>query len=171
MSLAVLRPNGTVSNSGTIVGAASAHAALSDNSDASYINFTAGQSAEVNLSDFVLPSGAVIKHVSVRARLDGSPASYAAEVIVRISDAMTVGGTVSPTSMPTTITIGSAVVGWTAAQINGATLVVTNVGDGDIGAYEAYFDVTYVEKPVATVTAPTGTVTNTNRPVIEWTMT
>lgn len=43
MSVAMLRPSATTFNTGTVTGAATAHAALSDDSDSSYVTLALGQ--------------------------------------------------------------------------------------------------------------------------------
>jgi hypothetical protein len=70
MSKATTRPDATISNNWTVTGAATAHAALADNSDASYLQFPSGLGASVWLgfAEPVIPAGAVIKSDQIRSR-------------------------------------------------------------------------------------------------------
>lgn len=177
MTVVILRPAATQGSPGDppVTGAADIATALSDNSDASYVVFAPNVQTTQNLGDASLPAGATVKTGAVRARLiDGDPASFGGtssiDVYVSALGGPTAGGRTAPPQSIVTMSIESGVAGWTAAQINGATMALTGVS-GSVTAYEAYFDVTYVAKPVVAVNAPTGTVTNTNRPLVSWTNT
>ena len=60
MSVTTLRPNGTLGNSAVLTGGATAHAVLSDDSDASYAEYPAFNFlSQLSLGTFALPAGAV----------------------------------------------------------------------------------------------------------------
>lgn len=75
MTFVTLNPSSTTINSGSITGAASAHAALNDSSDSSYVTFDPGEVASFAVDDLTLPSGAVILFASVGMRVVGGASS------------------------------------------------------------------------------------------------
>lgn len=159
MTLVTLRPDSTVSNTGTVAGTSGgAHVALNDNSDASYITFIAGNTARLGLADLALPAGAVVKEVALRVRLAnvGPVGSFTARA--ESGGVTSAGGTTSPSwSTPTTIVVGSAVTGWSDPAADAATLwfdLASLEGNEEIRVYEAYFDVTYVVKPFVIIDEP-----------------
>lgn len=180
MTLVTLRPNATTSNTGALTGGASAHAVLSDNSDASYVTYDPGEESLVPLGDLTLPAGALIDTVQIRARLarDVPTPDVGAQIFVSVLDSagmtLVAGGWAYPTgATPTTYVIGSPVTGRTDAQLDDARLKLTAYfGNGPVvRGYEGYLDVRYIIQPVVNVTAPTGTITTTNTPLVTWTNT
>lgn len=169
MTLSTLRPNGTTNDTGVLTGAANAHTAMSDDSDASFDTFsgTPNSGATVTLTDLTLPAGAVIKLVSVRVRV-GSSSSGALLARATSTGAPSTSGTVNVGTGPATLQVGASVTGWTDPQLDAASLVLAWQSGGNVRVFEAYLDVRYVVLPVVTVTAPTGTVTTTNVPVTAW---
>lgn len=185
MTVSTLRPASTSSNSGVAVnGAASAHAALNDNSDSSYLDsFGSTDKINLTLDDLTLPSGAVIKDVAARVRAALSSAG-SNEIIVSCGNAenTSAGGnraSIFPTwTTPTTVTAWATTTPspytapWTDSDVDGLYLFLgRNVYGGSAALtriYEAYVDVTYVAKPVVTPSLPTGTITATNLPTVEW---
>lgn len=165
MTLVSLRPSATVSNTGALTGAASAHAALSDNSDASYVTFDPAEEAVVDLGDLTLPGGAVVKTATVKVRYsDGTFEARLASTGAVTSYLAPVGGGFTPSTLA-----GQAQVGWTDAHADAARISVKGITTTPVKVYEVYGDIRYVVQPVPTVTAPTGTVTNTNLPTTTWT--
>ena len=75
MTATTLRPNGTIAAGGTVTGAASAHAALSDDSDASYVGAYTGN-GEYDSGTFTLPTGAVMKQARIRVRSKDTGVSW-----------------------------------------------------------------------------------------------
>lgn len=173
MTLVSLRPDSTVSSTGTLTGAASVNAALSDNSDASYVTFTAGQQAVVGIGDLTLPASAVIKNVQMKARISNpAGAGTSATASMTATGGPTQSSISSTPPTLTTYSIGPPAIGWTDAQLDAATLTIKNyasLNGGSVRASELYLDVRYVTIPVVTVTAPTGTLTTTNTPTVTWT--
>lgn len=176
MTVVTLRPNSTTSNTGTVAGAASAHAALSDNSDASAVGYTTGQRSMVGLGDLSLPAGAVIKTVTIRARtdrgVDSATKQLAAGVGVVSGTTLASGTTFVSWASPTTTTVvANSQAGFTDADVDAAILDLLDANGLGLTIYEAYVDVTYVTQPSVAVNAPTGTVTDTNQPTVTWTVT
>lgn len=170
MTLLTLRPNSTTSILGAVTGAANAHTALSDNTDASYVTYDAAGNEDSShaLTDLTLPAGAVIKSTTLRARMASAAGTTALLSIDNVAPAPTSYMTVN-SATPTTYQ-GTPVVGFTDANLDAAILTITNVGlTNALIAYEAYVDVRVVNQPTVTVSAPTGTVTNTNQPTVTWT--
>lgn len=170
MTVVTVRPDATVSSTGgTVTGAASRHAATSDDSDSSYVTFTTGDEFTLGFAEPSIPAGAVLSKFTARVR------------VAKVAATSTI--TVLPSGLP-----------WTAADINWTTpttiaLIPTTASDADLSplaastqitygaagesvrCYELFADFTYVAKPTLNVTAPTGTVTDTNTPTVTWTET
>lgn len=153
MTVSTLRPSGTTSNTGSVTGAASAHAALSDDSDSSYVTLDQNETAELVLEDLSLPAGAIVKSIRVRARtdkgvfgtpiftvnLDDLPADYAALAVVTWT---------SPITHSFNLLTSAEL---TDAGIDAASPRISNVSGSSLRVYELFVDVTYVERPVCTV--------------------
>lgn len=181
MTVSTLRPTGTTSNTGALTGGATAHAVLSDDSDATYVTFdTVGEAFRVTLGDLTLPSGAVIKGVAARIR-SGLSSAGASDTAITVSYA-------HPVDPPTGIAPSSSyAITWASIQtITGPSFSASGITDSNVDGeyinvvlatltvgrnariYEAYFDATYVEVPEVSADAPTGTVSDTNLPDVEW---
>lgn len=175
MATVTLRPNATdfASNNSNVVGATSVHAALSDDSDASYVELPWGALVEVTLADLTMPSGALIKQVRsrLRARRIGTTDT---------SVFLTEGGTGTEhqwkPSVTTSIanhtgpwrTVKPSGGAWTDSVVDALLQRIYQGNDATLEAYEAYVDVEYNEQPVGTLTAPTGTYTNDSSPDAVW---
>lgn len=173
MSTTTLRPNVTGGNSGvTLTGAASIHAALSDNSDASHAALTPPSDfATVGLDDFTLPAGHIIRGLTVRLRAATvSGGGVGLDTVVNTgATTLFTGQTTITGTTPTTQSTGSIFTALTDSEVDAVTLgFVPFSGATDVRLYEAYVDVTHVAKPVVTVTGPSSPVTNTNRPTVTW---
>lgn len=172
MSKVTLRPNGTGTNTGAVTGAASAHAALSDNSDSSYVTFDPDEAAQVALTDMTLPAGAALSSCRLRARVARPGAGPVQMGLSLGAGLLGVGGTSFDVNWNTPTEIGSgnlALSGYSDTPVDGGTIIVSAIS-GILVVYELYLDVTYVLQPVVDITAPTGTITNTNKPTVAWTM-
>ncbi len=179
MTLVQLRPNGTNLNTGSVVGAGSAHAALSDDSDASYVVLDPGEIVTCDTDALVLPAGAVIKNVQLRGRL--AYANGLCFVEGRV-DVTTLSGqyhwesqVVTPSPPPGTysFTASSGYAGnFTDAEIDSALVTFFSPSSGmfpdTAHVYEAYLNVRYVTKPSTFIAYPTGTITDTNTPDVIW---
>lgn len=169
MPTATLRPNGTLSSSGILVGAASAHVALNDNSDSSYVNLYYGGSAvSVDFGTFTLPAGAATRQARVRVRAKANPTTGVFAVSVPSSGAWfanTVGSTF------TDLVDGYASISWSQATLDAVFATVTASPSDDVWISELYLDVDYALQPSTSVSAPTGTLTTTTSPTVVWTHT
>jgi hypothetical protein len=180
MTVSTLRPNATdFSAAIAVTGAASAHAALADNSDTSYITFTDDDDStlRVGLQDLGLPAGAALVIARARVRVARSSAGVANCPVAILTDdeEVTAARVFLNWLTPTTVTVS---VTWSPpsdAAVDAAGLGIGNTetlslsGFEAIRVYEAYLDVTYVAKPTTTPSAPSGTITTTNTPTVAWT--
>ncbi len=166
VTLVILRPSGTVGNTGAVTGA-SAHAALNDNSDSTYVTLDAGEFVTVSLDDLSMAAGAIVNSIHLRGRMNY--VSNGTLVLGRIAipgQPFLEGMLFAPFGSPGTYTFVTGGT-YTDGQVDSA--VATFVAQTDTArVYEAYLDVRYAVLPVVTVTLPTGTVTNTNRPTVAW---
>lgn len=176
-----LRPNATKLNEAGLVGATTAHGALSDNSDASYLEWLAGtvgtQTCQVDLTDLALPVGAKIRQVRLRFRGIHTGGTYSDFTVGVHEDPNTYEPSHKYTTKLTSALTEHISPWWTTKPSGGAwTDAVIDVAwmhladeTRDIGANipEAYLDIEYNELPVGTVSRPTGTVNQAN-PEAQW---
>lgn len=185
MATVTLRPNATVQSDSLgaslqiIGGAASCHAATSDDSDATYLSHSNSvpnvHRLALGFGTTTLPALAIVKTVTPRLRwgkAGGTNASFSFGV--RVS-----GGTVQniATYLNADVTVHTDTYGalttnpsgtaWSQADIDGLEAVID--ASGWYYAYEAYFDVVTNEAPVVSAITPSGTLTTTARPTIGWT--
>lgn len=177
MSTTTLRPNGTDTNTGvSVTGAGSAHAAVNDDSDSSYLaGFTTGDTITLNLGDYSFPSGAVVKSVAVRVRcaISSALASRLNAVLSYFDGtAHIVDGPLAITwQTPTTIEALRVNASLSDSALDGAKVTIETIGSyyaDSARVHEILVDVVSVAKPVTAPSAPSGTVTTTNRPTVEW---
>lgn len=175
-----LRPNSTgtsiVRGSGSpaVVGAATFHAALNDNSDASYVSIPFLSTIVLGMDDLSLPSGATITSIATRVRAAKEAVAGSGQASIDIDYPTATDASAGPVVTwltPTTIAASTGLPPVAATEINGASFRVSWAGTGGaphLFLYEAYLDVTYFAKPVTDVAAPSGTITNTNTPAVQW---
>lgn len=164
MPTSTLLPDGTVSQTCTVAGAGSVHAALSDSSDASFIlRFGSGRQARVSLGTVALPAGAVTKTVAITLRsLGGATAVllYPDGTFITIQGDVAPGAFTTYAGTPQAITLSQA-------QIDGLLVDVDLWGSGGEVA-EISATLAYALVPTVAVSAPTGTVTTTTQPTVTW---
>jgi len=167
MTYVNLDPNGTSSNSGAVTGA-SAHAALFDSNDATYVDYDYGEGSILTLSDLSLPSGALLlaAQVNVRCRKDGTgPGAVQSTLVADTTKQSTGSVTWASAATLNGVTIFDGTL--TDAGLDGASIGVACSSLSVIRAYKAWVQVTYFVQPTVTVTAPTGTI-STNMIQVEW---
>lgn len=164
MSVTTIRPTSTLANGTSTIGggAASRHAALSDDDDAKYVDITGGFYDAVSLG-FTTPSPGG----TIFAAIPRMEASAQGSTWVLAGVLMSAGGDLSASSF--------LVAGQQEYQANGAfgdgdplSVAIWNGGSNTVRLHELFLDVYYVAVPVVDVTGPTGTLTETNRPTITW---
>jgi hypothetical protein len=188
VSITTVRPNATASGSNLFTitgGSGSLNAALSDDSDLTYISKTSsitGQaSAILDFGTTTISASQRVKQVRIRGRCSTPTASGRLNIYLgsRVENqnyfhsALAIRG---QNSSPTTFTgpyFSSAPNGeaWTQASVNGLRGKITEYKETtDIGSfYELYIDVDISSQPTVSVSAPTGTITTTSAPDVTWT--
>lgn len=179
MTTSILRPNATSVAGGVVNGAASGHAATSDDSDASYVTSDAasGSAGIYDVGTVTLPAGAVTKTLTVRARMFCTEEPPVATV-----EAVNAAGGVWATLATSSVSIaifsthsgGGSPVSLTQAEVDALRVSARTIEDGgSIRFAELYLDLVYALVPVANITYPTGTpaITTTNKPTYTWTHT
>jgi hypothetical protein len=190
MATYVLRPNANWNNDSAFTisgGSGSVHAALSDNSDSTYItrtSTTVPASYEAEFGTQALASTERVAFVNLRARAtigttgsielslgvitdrNGRTVSYS----VPFSKANTLALSTLDTALKLTTAPNGAA--WTQTLIDNLVVKFTDnaTSSGDrAGLYELYVDVITTTQPTVTVNAPTGTITDTTFPSVTWT--
>jgi hypothetical protein len=201
-AVTTVRPNSTVQlGSWTVVGAANAHTALSDNTDTTYVQLTPRcrldtQRLRLGLPTITIPTGAQISSVGVRIRIQTVvfPAPQPIclgwfrchrppNILTIIIDfiLLLLFGWRCP-RQPTVVWVEQDLEDltsdpdgnpWTLASFNQFEVHLgrDDVSGNPLRISEVYVDVTYTQQAVITVTAPTGTITTTCRPTVTWTYT
>jgi len=185
MTTTTLRPDGTIDLGLWTVSAGTAHAALSDDSDTTYVQTTSatvGDPLSLNMGTFTLPAGAVIKETRTRVRARTGTAgdfqSYVDAVLIRPSGNNGEEARVQATGVITTAS--SPYTSWqipsTQAAIDALKVEIEGIfatsADGFTRAYEVYADIVTVPIPVTVVAAVTpDPYTASNIVPIAWTNT
>lgn len=167
MTVVTTRPDATTSNTGvSITGAATAHAALSDDSDSSYVTTDAsGDELVLGCAEPSIPAGAVIKGLEMRLRTSTTGTSYMRSKVWDSDSMNNVVHNVAWSTPTTTLVCQSP---WNGASALAIFASVAFHSGAAVKTYEVFVDTTYVAKPTTTVTAPTGSVGNTNTPTVTW---
>jgi hypothetical protein len=186
MAVTTVRPNGVASGAGSYTisgGSATTHAALSDDSDSTFITKSTGVTGQASVVfDFGTTSISAsqrVKRVRIRGRLVTPTAAgrinlylgsridnenyYHSAFAIRGLNSITTFVSAWWTSSPD----GSD---WNQASINGLRAKVTEYNDTTdcANVYELYVDVDVAAQPTVTVSAPTGTITNSAAPDVTW---
>lgn len=201
MAVTTLRPDGTTAlGSWTVVGAASAHAALNDSSDSSYVQLvtrcrTESQLLRLSIQDLSIPAGAKIFSVRTRIRIQTvtgtqqprclgwfrcrKPRNLIA-LIIYIVFRILFGWRCPRTA---TVTWVDQDLEYMLVDPDGAEWTIDSFNDFEVqlGRDDAdgnplriaavYVDVNYNLPPTIAVTAPTGTITDVGRLTVTWTYT
>lgn len=161
MTTTVLRPNATTDTGGaTVTGAATIHAAMSDNSDASYAAQITGGLTVLEMTTQALGANDVTKSSTVRMRCFQSSGAYANQLNVRIPGAIGAPGYLTifpvPTVAGTTFTSAIRAIDRTSAQVAALQFEFFIGGFGTVRMYEVSCDLVWVAGAVTTITYPTG---------------
>lgn len=177
MTLVMLSPSSTVANTGSVTGAGSAHAALSDSSDSSFVEIELGEGVSLGLDDLSLPSGAllVLARIVVRAKrtpADGLPAfSSSARMDTLLSAGSFGAGQYTSVNWGLPAEASGAQIFDTALTGADVDAAVIAIGCGsqfaNLVAYEAWLHVMYLVKPTVDVITPSGTI-GSNVLAVEW---
>ena len=191
MAIVTVRPDGvsTGAASFTVTGAADAASATNDDSDSTYVRKSSAVSGTATLSlafgTSTISASERVKRVRLRARVETDNANgkmdlmlgtrvngltyyytgYAVRGAVGVSTPVDVTGAWF-TSSPD----GAS---WDQARIDALRAQYIEYNDStNIGyVYELYIDLDKAAQPTVSVTAPTGTITSTATPEVQWTYT
>jgi hypothetical protein len=190
MATYTLRPNANWTGAGDFTisgGAATAHAALSDDSNSTYIQKTIStavpKTVAFDLTTTTLAATETVDYVTVRAKIDQGATGRLLASLGYISDrtAKTTSysqsiekrGTVSSAEIDFALNLTKAPDGtaWSQTKIDDLVVRFIDYGAGADRAeiIEAYVDVVTTSKPTLTVTAPSGVQTDTSFPTVTWT--
>ena len=189
MATYTLRPNANWNNASAFTisgGSGSVHAALSDDSDSTYItrtSTTVPASYEAEFGTTTLGANEKIQYVNLRARMtigtsgnvglslgvitdrNGREVSYSVNYFKVNTLALS---TVDTALKLTTAPNGAA---WTQTLLDNLVVKFTDsaITSGDRASlYELYVDVVTTARPTVTVSAPTGTISDTTFPSVTW---
>lgn len=185
MAITTVRPNGSSASAYTVTVAASAHAALNDDLDTTYIKRTSGTntgSATIQFGTASITSSTIVKRVRLRTRCT-TPNSTSRMTFTL--GTKTLGFTYYASTYqrkgvkaldtyvgPWYSTVPGYGGSWNQSALDGLFIQVKDYAttSGDRGTvYELYVDVDIASEPSTTVATPTGTVTSTSRPEVTWT--
>lgn len=191
MTAQTLDPNADRSGAGdfTITGASAVYLALSDASDSTYVERTSGtvtKSFVVDMGTYSLGADEAVESVQVNVRM--ARPETASRVFVRqgvVTDAA--AGVIrygAPDQYSGSVAISTLSgaprivapdgLAWDQTRLNNLVVQVTDYASASTAVstvYELEAVATINERPSASVTAPTGTVTDTSRPAVAWTYT
>lgn len=174
MTISTLRPSATVFNDAGVWGS-SAHAALADDSPATFVEYTGSKSSRFSLDNLTLFAGAVIKQIRIRIRVAAGDGSSPPGVLLVVTDHLDPGVNAEPITVtwtaPATITCAEVQGGpWSDAEVDAVELTISRELAGpELNVYEAYIDVVQVTVPQVHVDYPTGTpITDDDTPNVEW---
>lgn len=171
----------------TPTGAADVPTALADGSDSSYVTYASGgqfSGFRFEMSDVTtLPSGARpygLQAVVRENRIGNVAKGINAEI--RIHNGEYVGNDWTNTNVfpcYTNIATYSGTIEnrvntneeMNQATLNRLTLEVFGMASTNVRIYEAYINVYYDEAPTAAILAPSGSISNSNTPLVQWTYT
>jgi hypothetical protein len=190
MATYTLRPNANWNNASAFTingGSASVHAALADSSDSTFIKRTSTTVPAFYETEFgtqTLTGTEKIEYVNLRARLNiGTSGSVQISLGVitdrngrEVSHSVpfTKSNTLTLTTLDTALKLTTAPNGaeWTQTLLDNLVVKFTDnaLASGDRSELMALFvDVVTTTQPTVTVTAPSGTITDTTFPSVTWT--
>lgn len=191
MAVVTVRPDGvsTGASSFTVTGAANAAAATNDNSDSTYVRKSTSVSGTATLSltfgTNTISASERVKRVRLRARVETDNANGKMDLMLgtrvngltyyytgfAVRGAVGVSTPVDVTGAWFTASPDGA--SWDQARIDALRAQYIEYNDStNIGyVYELYIDVDKASQPTVSVTAPTGTITTTATPEVQWTYT
>jgi len=190
MATYILRPNANWNNASAFTisgGSGSVHAALADSSDSTYItrtSTTVPASYEAEFGTQTLAATEKVAYVNLRAKATiGTTGAIELSLgvitdrngrTVSYSVPFSKANTLAITTVDTALKLTSAPNGqaWSQTLIDNLVVKFTDnaTSSGDrANLYELYVDVITTTQPSVTVTAPSGTVTDTTFPSVTWT--
>jgi len=186
MAITTVRPNGVASGASSYTitgGSATTNAAVSDNSDSTFITKSSAVTGQASIVfDFgttTISASQRVKRVRIRGRVVTTTAAGKINLYLgsRVDNENYYHSAFAIRGLNTITTFVSAWwtsspdgADWSQASINGLRAKVTEYNDSSDRAnlYELYIDVDIAAQPTVTVSAPTGTITNSAAPDVTW---
>ena len=185
MPVVTVRPDGVSTGAAnfTVTGAANAAAATNDNSDASLVRKSSAVSGTqilaLNFGTTTITSSQRVKRVRLRARVQTDNANGRMDLMLgtRVSG---VSYFYTGFAVRGTVAIGEVTGAWFSSSPDGATWDQARIDavrsqfieyrdSADRGyVYELYIDVDVASQPTISVSAPTGTITTSATPEVQW---
>jgi len=186
MAVTTVRPNATASGAASFTingGSATTHAAVNDNSDSTFIKKSSsvvGQASIVfDFGTTTISASQRVKRVRIRGRVITTTDAGKVNLYLgsRVDNqnyfhsALAIRGTNSITTFvgayQTASPDGSD---WSQASINGLRAKVTEYNDSTVCAsiVELFIDIDVAAQPTVTVSNPTGTITTSAAPDVQW---
>lgn len=168
MSVSTVRPSSTTHNGLSTPSTGTRHGCTSDDSDSTYVNLNASPFSNALGLAFTPPSitsGSLVLYGVVRVRADSG-----GDTVTTLGTLANLGGTYGSATIYVSGSDPSTVNAAGVFSSDKSTMEVSFWG-GNVEIYEVYFDVYYVAPPSLTVSAPTGTLTDDNRPTVSWSAT
>lgn len=174
MSQTTLRPNGTPNTAYSVVGAANEHTATSDELDTTYFTLRGlDPGCDLDFPTVTIPAGGVVKSIQCRARMRWQTNSTDARIGIQYDNGSWIGtSTVHDlTSSWVTYTGTLEQVALSQSDLDNIMVeVYDELLQTELQCSRVYLDLVIAEVPSApTVSAPTGTVTTTRKPQVQWT--
>jgi hypothetical protein len=192
MATYTLRPNANWAGASlyTVTGTAYAYTALSDNTDSTYIQKTStaesAGSIELEFTTTTIPANEKITKINFRVRADRQTATTTGALSIFMgyikdrnskTSKYSASTVIVPTSSASTIDTGINLtfnpdgVAWSQTDLDNLVIKIQDSAGSTSRAkiYEVYADVTTTTQPTVTVTAPSGSITDTSFPSVNWT--
>ncbi len=172
MTVVTTRPNATNSAGGWLPsGGGNRHAKLNDDSDSSYVTGEPNDFMYLGFAEPTIPSGGLVKSIAVRLR-NAKSGGFPNLTATVYPDGAGAADLCSGSSFPGWTTAVTSTIASAAFSATPTDLVVLLGLAGSPGStlllYEAFVDTVYVAKPVTAPSAPSGTLTATNLPAVQW---
>jgi hypothetical protein len=171
MTTVTLTPDGLFSTAGTVTAVPSGtlYAVAADPSTANYVHGLLGSGANLAFNSTTLPAGSMVKTVTLKfaARWWGAQGTFGA-ILYDSASGYQWSSTSSPLLGSTFFTFTSPAAGWALTQTQVDNLAGSFGASGEWDLSYAACDLTYATQPTVTVSAPTGTLTTTNTPTVQW---
>ena len=187
MTAQTLDPNADRSGAGdfTVTSASAVYLALSDASDSTYVdrtNATVPKSFTVDVGTYSLGADEAVESVRVDVRMVRPTGSKVyvrqgvltdpAAGVIRFAAADQYSGSVALSTLTGVARVNAPDgLPWTQESLNNLVVQVTDYASASVGIstlYELEAVATINGRPTVSVTAPTGTVSDTSRPTVTW---
>ena len=187
-----LRPNANWAGSSlfTVTGTTYAYTALSDDSDSTYIQKTSSDATagaiELEFGTTSIPANEKIVKINFRVRADRATATTTGALSIFMgyikdrnskTTKYSASTVITPTTTATTFDTGLNLtfnpdgVAWSQTDLDDLVIKIQDSAGSTSRSkvYEVFADVVTTTQPTVTVTAPSGSITDTSFPAVNWT--